>query len=127
MPTILLIEDDPATQLLHETYLANMGTVVSFDDGAAAWHYLTSGGKADLIVTDHEMPVMTGRELLQHIRSGPEQIASIPVIVITASITVDELSPHRVDSFVEKPVSRLRLCEIVRELLERPASLTPQT
>lgn len=72
------------TRLLRQTRF-RAADVVEADNGAAALECLRSDG-ADLVLTDWNMPVMTGIELLEAMRS--EDLA-VPVGFITSESTVE--------------------------------------
>lgn len=49
--------------------------VVSFTDGSHAWEYFMSGGEADIIISDVDMPEMNGIELITKVKEKyPDQI-----------------------------------------------------
>ncbi len=80
---ILVVEDDPEAALFAVYVLANRGKfeVTHTADPAAALR-LAAEQPWDLVLTDMQMPVMTGLELLQALR----QVApGLPVAVMTAN------------------------------------------
>jgi len=107
---ILVVEDDPeaAEYLLH--VLRNRGgfEVTHSTDPAGALRR-AGAQRWDLVLTDLEMPGMTGLELLERLREVDPQL---PVAVITAHASVDyavRALRHRADEFLEKPVRPARL------------------
>lgn len=120
---ILLVEDDPDTArfILHV-----LGSRAGFDIehepspvfalpriGAERW---------DLVITDIEMPDMTGLELLETLR---RQIPGLPVAVITAHASVDNAIGAlrgRADEFLAKPLRPDALAAAVTGLLARHRS-----
>ncbi len=86
--TVLVVDDDPLNRTLLSLSLTAAGhTVVETEHGRAAVEAL--GAKAvDLVLTDIEMPVMNGYELLEH-RRGDARLLAIPFIVVSS---VDEMS-----------------------------------
>jgi DNA-binding NtrC family response regulator len=84
MPTTILIVDDEANlrKTLAEILRARGYSILEADDGASAVELLREA-TPDLIFSDWKMPRMGGEELLQHLHSH-SQLASVPVIVITA-------------------------------------------
>ncbi|MDZ4851604.1 MAG: response regulator [Pirellulaceae bacterium] len=81
MSTILLVEDSP-TQLLQMRMLLESGAHVvrCAGDGCEALEHLASGF-CELVVTDLEMPMMNGLELVQQMRNI---YPHIPAILVTA-------------------------------------------
>jgi DNA-binding response OmpR family regulator len=77
---ILVVEDDPAIRRLNTEVLTYSGyRVDAAADGAAAWEALQVNNY-DLMVTDNEMPNITGVELIKRIVSAR---ISVPVIMAT--------------------------------------------
>jgi CheY-like chemotaxis protein len=103
---ILVVEDDPEAALFVVYVLANRGgfEVTHTADPAEALR-LAAGGHWDLLLTDLDMPGMTGLELLGALR----QVApALPVVVVTAH--APGALPGDVDEYLEKP---LRVDELI--------------
>jgi two-component system chemotaxis sensor kinase CheA len=80
---ILLVDDSATTRTLEKSILEAAGfEVVPAIDGAQAWTLLQEGG-ADLVVSDVEMPNMTGFVLVQTLRSS-KRFRDLPVILLTS-------------------------------------------
>ena len=115
---ILLVEDDPEAALFAVTVLAKRGKfeVTHTADPVVALQ-LAAAGCWDLVVTDVEMPGMTGLELLDALR----QIApALPVAVLTAH--VNSRTPalaRRADEFLTKPVRVEQLLATAAALIGR--------
>lgn len=88
--TILLAEDSDFFRKQVKRYLETSGyQIVECVDGLEALNLLRSGvQKIDLVVTDVQMPNMTGFELCRHIKDDP-QLRHLPVIALT-SLAADE-------------------------------------
>ena len=85
---ILVVEDDPMIRRLNTKVLICSGYLVdAAEDGAVAWAAIQQESY-DLIVTDHDMPKMTGVDLL---RSLHEARLALPVIMATGSFPGEEL------------------------------------
>jgi CheY-like chemotaxis protein len=100
---ILLVEDDPEAALFAVTVLSKRGQfeVTHTADPAVALE-LAAARCWDLVVTDMEMPGMTGLELLDALR----RIApALPVAVVTAHVHLRTAALlRRADEFLTKPV-----------------------
>jgi len=83
-PVILLVEDTPFFRTMIRSYLEDHDLeVVTAVHGQDAWEYLDEGGEFDLILSDIEMPVMNGYELVHKIKMDP-RFNHLPVMAITA-------------------------------------------
>src|SRR5476651_325506 len=65
---ILVVDDEPCIREISTEVLIQHGyNVDTAEDGAAAWQALNSD-RYDLLVTDHNMPKVSGVELLKKLR-----------------------------------------------------------
>jgi LmbE family N-acetylglucosaminyl deacetylase/CheY-like chemotaxis protein len=117
---ILLVEDDPeaASFIIKVLAVRNGFVVVHTPDPAAA---LRRAGSEfwDLVLTDVEMPGMTGLELLESLRRADPYL---PVAVVTAHATVDtaiRALRSRADDFQEKPLRPAQLVAMVSRLVAK--------
>jgi CheY-like chemotaxis protein len=93
--------------------------VVEAIDGADAWSKVRAGG-IDLVLTDHQMPLMTGLELAGRINADPAT-PHIPVIMLTARgfrLDAEEIVASRIVELIAKPFSPRGLLDRIRETLE---------
>ncbi len=86
--------------------------VVEAVNGAVALEQATKS-PPDLVVTDLMMPVMSGRELIDRLRSDP-QLAPIPILILSAN---GGLRVGDSDAALGKPFDPAELIENVRTLI----------
>lgn len=79
--TVLIVDDDPSYLGLVREWLKGTYKVAMANSGLQAIKWLGKN-KADLILLDHEMPVTTGPQVLEMLRSE-EETKNIPVIFLT--------------------------------------------
>lgn len=81
MPNILLVEDS-ATQAMQMKLLLESAShqVICCDDGSTALEHLANG-TSEIVVTDLELPLVNGLELIKRMRAEYPQI---PAVLVTA-------------------------------------------
>ncbi len=115
----VLVADDFATmRKIVRNILKQIGfdNIVEAEDGQAAIQVLKTEN-IGLVVTDWNMPNMTGLELLQKIRSDPKT-ANIPVLMVTAEGLKENVVAAvkaGVNNYVVKPFT----AEVLQEKLEQ--------
>jgi DNA-binding response OmpR family regulator len=120
---ILVVEDDSILRRLNTEALICSGYQVdAADGGVAAWDALQVNNY-DLVITDNNMPKVTGVELL-----GKMQAAgfTVPVIMATGTVPTAEFekSPWlQPDAMLVKPYSLDELVDTVRNLLSATAAV----
>jgi two-component system phosphate regulon response regulator PhoB len=122
-PVVLIIEDDPGYAELIERHLSHEGyeTIVQ-DNGKKGLEIVRCRRPPpDLVVTDHFLPGLTGREVCAAIRQD-ERTASLPVILVTsAGEILDKVAGLRMgaDDYLTKPFAPEELLARVAALLRR--------
>ena len=93
--------------------------VISAANGQEAWEILCERS-IDLVLTDHQMPFLTGLELAKHMAADP-RTASIPVLMLTARgfrLTPVELQGAGIVEILDKPFSPRMLLDAVLRALD---------
>jgi len=80
--TILVAEDSEVTRTLVSGILSSLGyRIIQAEDGQQAWEMLQNY-RVDLLMTDIQMPRMSGLTLLEHVRGDPA-FEDLPVIMLS--------------------------------------------
>jgi diguanylate cyclase (GGDEF)-like protein len=130
LPRLLVAEDSQTSAALIARYLDGRYDVVPARDGEAAWSALLADPTIELVVTDLQMPRLTGHGLLGRIRaSEAPALRNLAVIVMTAADDSSERNlafENGASDFVHKPVDpvelrariavHLKLSRTIREL-----------
>ncbi|TVR10048.1 MAG: hybrid sensor histidine kinase/response regulator [Salinarimonadaceae bacterium] len=106
---VLAVDDDPIMREFAVAQLSHPGgEIVTAFDGQDAWQKLQSDERGfDLVISDLEMPRMTGFNLCEEIRADA-RFRDLPVVVITGrddTFAIDRAYEVGATSFVAKPVN----------------------
>ena len=117
-PRILVVEDDAEIRQLNVDSLSQSGYHVDAAvDWLAAWKALQVN-RYDLLVTDNNMPGMSGIELLRKLGTTGR---TMPVIMDSGTVPNQDTA-HRPDSVLFKPYSLDQLLAVVKSVLGRSQS-----
>lgn len=126
---ILIAEDEGIPRQLLQFQLEQWGhTVVSVSNGRQAWDFLQTQD-CQLVITDWEMPEMSGIELIRKIREA-DRASYVYVILLTSKTEQGALVAGLktgADDYLRKPVhkdelqARLQPCQRIIELEQRLA------
>ncbi|MBF6612695.1 MAG: response regulator [Chloroflexi bacterium] len=123
MLTVLVVDDEPATVNLLRELLEECGyKVLSASNGKDALSHLLNGAPVDIIVTDHRMPVMDGRDMANLIQHDSLYLAhrAIPIVLISATASANGNGYSNFAAFVRKPFTLDAIPEIVARLIGTP-------
>ncbi len=116
---VLVVDDEIHIVHVVAIKLRNNGyEVISADNGVEALE-LALSEKPDIIVTDYQMPLMTGLELVGNLRQH-EQTKGIPVIMLTArsfAISQEQQDELQISGCLSKPFSPKELLENIEDIL----------
>ena len=120
---VLVADDEIHIVYVVAIKLRNNGyEVITAGDGAQAFE-LVCEEKPDIIVTDFQMPVMTGLELVEKLRQCDET-KDIPVIMLTArdfAIEEEQKQDLQISEFLSKPFSPKELLRSIQDILYQRA------
>ena len=120
MPKTVLIVDDQKsirTLLSNVLQLADYN-VIEAEDGQKALNILSGNENIDLIITDLNMPIMDGIQLIFETRKIPKHIHT-PICMLTTeseqSTLMDDES-FTIDMWLTKPIQPIRVLENIKSL-----------
>lgn len=117
-PTILLVDDEPSLISLLTLVFESEGFRVLSALAGQSGVDIFSQTPVDVVVLDFLMPGMDGGQVAEQMRAmRPE----VPIIMLSACLTVPEPVRERVDAFVEKGAGTEALLNTVRRVLRLPS------
>ena len=118
--TALVVDDFSTMRRIVRNILRDLEfkVILEAEDGTAAVQVLSTH-KVDLIVSDWNMPKMSGLELLKHVR-GNANLKDIPFLMVTAEAqkeNIVEAVKARVSNYIVKPFTAATLSEKLAKIL----------
>ena len=124
---ILVVDDFSTMRRIIRNLLGELGfaaaNIQEAEDGNTALSALGAGG-VDLVVTDWNMPGMTGIDLLRAIRADAK-LKSLPVLMVTAENTREQIiaaAQAGVNGYIVKPFNAVTLRDKIERIFERLAA-----
>lgn len=124
---ILLIDDDEATNFLHELTLKRIGIaekIITKQSAVEALKYLSQTKSPeyinpDIIFLDINMPAMNGWEFLEEYTKITKKAQANSIIMLTTSLDPDDKlkaqNEFNVNDFINKPLSMKAIDELVNK------------
>ena len=119
---ILIVDDFSTMRRIIKNLLGELGytNITEADDGSSALPMLKNGN-FNFLVTDWNMPIMTGIELLKAVRAD-ERLKTLPVLMVTAEAKreqIVEAAQAGVNGYIIKPFTAETLREKIGKIFER--------
>ena len=119
---ILIVDDFSTMRRIIKNLLRDLGftNTSEADDGQTALPMLQNGN-FDFLVTDWNMPGMTGIDLLKAVRADAK-LKDMPVLMVTAEAKRDQIveaAQAGVNGYVVKPFTAAVLKEKIEKIFER--------
>ena len=119
---ILIVDDFSTMRRIIKNLLRDLGfnNTAEADDGKTALPMLQAGD-FDFLITDWNMPGMTGIELLKAVRADGK-LATLPVLMVTAEQKrhqIVEAAQAGVNGYIVKPFTAATLKEKIDKIFER--------
>ena len=119
---ILIVDDFSTMRRIIKNLMRDLGYANTHeaDDGSTALPVLKSGS-FDFLITDWNMPVMQGIDLLKAVRADPH-LASLPVLLVTAEARREQIvaaAEAGVNGYIVKPFTAQTLKEKIEKIFER--------
>jgi len=119
---ILIVDDFSTMRRIIKNLLRDLGfnNTDEADDGQTGLPKLQTGN-FDFLVTDWNMPGMTGIDLLRAVRAD-EKLKTLPVLMVTAEAKKEQIvlaAQEGVNGYIVKPFTAQTLKEKIDKIFER--------
>ena len=119
MPTLLTVDDSPSVRQMIKIVLAPAGyDIVEAGDGSEGLAQ-AKACNPNLVITDLNMPVMNGLELIRHLRQLPS-MAGVPIVFLTTESSdslKQEAKAAGATGWITKPFKPEQLLAVVTKLV----------
>ncbi len=118
--TVMVVDDFSTMRRIIRKILKDLEfkEVIEAENGAEAFELLKTN-KVDVIVSDWNMPTMTGLELLKRVRAD-ERLKGLPFLLVTAEAqkeNIIEAIQAKVSNYVVKPFTPAALAEKLAKII----------
>ena len=120
---ILLVDDNPMILEMLRRNLAELTSPVVTAPDAADALLKAIDDPPDLIISDYEMPGMTGRQLIEKLK-GRANTARIPILLLASKGDINEklrMLQDAVEDFVEKPFFLKEAIAHIKKVIDKIA------
>ena len=112
---ILCLDDDPGIRLVCEQVLARFGyDVDTVEDGSAGWMAMQRE-EYDLLITDNDMPGLSGLELLRRMRLAQIGLPAVLMSGAFGSGLIEDLSQLEKTTILRKPFTPEQLLTCISQ------------
>ncbi|BAV10244.1 Response regulator receiver domain-containing protein [Filimonas lacunae] len=124
-PKLFIIEDDPSIQMVLSKFLSKTFELNVFGSAADALSFLHQGSIPDIIISDLNIPEISGLELLKQVKSSGF-FKDIPVVMLSGednSETRIKCYEAGAEDYIVKPFSPKELEVRLKLILKRNGKL----
>ncbi len=108
---VLIVDDKSTIAKVIQVYISEIFDCVYFEDPIRAIAWMQEGNMPDLIISDINMPNMTGIEFLDYLKKN-ELFRSIPFVILSSEDSTSqkiELLEKGADDYISKPFNPMEL------------------
>lgn len=119
---ILIVDDFPTMRKIVKTVLKQLGytRITEAEDGAEGLEILKTNSSIQFVVSDWNMPNMTGIELLKEVRKNPK-LKHLPFLMVTAEAdkeNIVEAVKSGVSNYIVKPFNAQTMKEKIDKIFK---------
>ncbi|MEW5743052.1 MAG: response regulator [Myxococcota bacterium] len=120
---VLVVDDEPVITSLLQSVLGRLGHRVTTVNSSARALELMTAGKFDLLITDKNMPGLSGVDLAKAARERQPGLLVMLITAFASKESASELRKLGIDDYIKKPFELDDLVTRVRDLQVRSKAL----
>ncbi len=108
---VLIVDDKPTIAKVIQVYISEVFECVYYEDPIKAIAWLQEGNMPDLIISDLNMPNMSGIEFLDFIKKN-DLFKSVPFVILSSEDSTSQkidLLEKGADDYISKPFNPMEL------------------
>lgn len=116
---VLIVDDKATIAKIIQVYIAETFDCVFYEDPIQAIAWLQQGNLPDLIISDINMPNMSGIEFLDYIKKN-ELFKSIPFVILSSEDSTSQkiaLLEKGADDYISKPFNPMELKARLKKII----------
>lgn len=116
---VLIVDDKSTIAKVIQVYIAEIFDCVFFEDPIQAIAWLNNGNLPDLIISDINMPNMSGVEFLDYIKKN-DLFKSIPFVILSSEDSTSQkiaLLEKGADDYISKPFNPMELKARLKKII----------
>lgn len=119
---VLVVDDFSTMRRIIKNILRQIGfnNIIEADDGTTAWDVINQD-RVDFVISDWNMPKMTGIDLLRKVRTS-EEFGKLPFLMVTAEAqqeNIIEAVQAKVSNYIVKPFTAETLGAKIDKIFEK--------
>jgi len=114
--TLLCVEDSKTIQFIYRSIFKNLVKEIICAANGKEGYEIFHNSKIDLVISDYDMPVVNGIEMIEKIR---EDNKSIPIILVSAAQDIDVIVQAlrlNVNNFLKKPIIATEVMQAIENV-----------
>lgn len=117
-PRVIVVDDEPSVRNIVRRMLEPAGyDVIEAEDPLDACAAIDPSGPLDLLISDFQMPTLTGDEVARRFRAAKPDVKVLYITGYADALFDERATMWDGEAFLEKPFSRQGLIEAVSLLL----------
>ena len=109
--TLLCVEDNKTTQLIYDSIFEDIVKEIHFADNGEDGYQKYLDNDIDIIISDYDMPVLNGLDMIEKIRKVDK---TIPIVLVSAIEDIDVILRAlnlSVNNFIKKPIQKTEVID----------------